>query len=227
VWETKARPTLGRFQGPPLREDNCTNKQTRYRIFNRKSLPKSWDPKQMNQSLKNVAPRRGRPRKFTGPSRSVTLTLPLHVISALTAVDADLSRAVVRIAQPELARRPHPPAELATFGRRAVIVVNPTRTLERRTGVELVPLPDGRALISFDRPTTPAALELMIADALEDQQLPAADRAVFEAIVNILKGARRASDVSLRQSNIIVLEGRRRLRNPAASATERARSRRP
>jgi hypothetical protein len=177
----------------------------------------------MNQSVKNVAPRRGRPRKFIGPSRSVTLTLPLHVISALTAVDADLSRAVVRIAQPELARRPHPPAELAMFGRRAVIVVNRTRTLERRTGVALVPLPDGRALISFDRPTTPAALELMIADALEDQHLPAADRAVFEAIVNILKGARRASDVSLRQSNIIVLEGRKPLRNPAPSAPERAR----
>ena len=160
----------------------------------------------------NVAPRRGRPRKFMGPSRAVTLTLPLPVIAALSAIDADLSRAVVRVAQPDPARRAHRPAELARFGRRAVIVVNPTRTLERRTGVELVPLPDGRALISFDRPTTPAALELLIADALEDPQLPASDRAVFEGIVDILRTARRSSDVLLRQSNIIVLEGRRRAR---------------
>ena len=181
----------------------------------------------MKPSSKSVAPRRGRPRKFSGPSRPVTLTLPLHVIAALSAVDADLSRAVVRIAQPELARRPHPPAELATFGRRAVIVVNPTRALERRTGVDLVPLPDGRALISFDRPTTPEALELMIADALDDRQLLAADRAVFEGIVNILKDARRASDVFLRQANIIVLEGRtRRRKHPAALAPARPRSRR-
>ena len=177
-------------------------------------------------SSNSVAPRRGRPRKFIGPSRPVTLTLPLEVIDALSLIDADLSRAVVRIAQPELARRPHPPAELARFGRRAVIVVNPTRTLERRTGVGLVPLPDGRALISFDQPTTPAALELMIADALEDRQLPAGDRAVFEAIVDILRSARRDGDVALLQPNIIVLEGRKRLRSRDAGAPEKPRSRR-
>lgn len=180
----------------------------------------------MEDLSKSIAPRRGRPRKFTGPSRAVTLTLPLHVIEALSAVDTDLSRAVVRIAQPEVARRRYPPAELATFGRRAVIVVTPTRTLQRRTGVDLVPLPDGRALISFERSTTPEALELMIADALEDRQLPAADRAVFEAIVNILKNARRASDVTLRQSNIIVLESRKRLRNSGRPPAGTHRSRR-
>ena len=178
------------------------------------------------EESKSVAPRRGRPRKFTGPSRPVTLTLPLHVIDALSAIDADLSRAVVRIAQPEVARRPHPPAELAVFGRRAVIVVTPTRTLERRTGVSLVPLPDGRALISFDQPTTPAALELMIADALEDPQLPARDRAVFKEIVKILKSARRASDVCLRQSNIIVLEGLKHRANVSNRSRVRTRSRR-
>jgi hypothetical protein len=179
----------------------------------------------MESSSKAVAPRRGRPRKFTGPSRPVTLTLPLEVIDALSAIDADLSRAVVRLAQPELSRRPRRAAELATFGRRAVIVVNPTRSLERRTGVGLVPLPDGRALISFDQPTTPAALELMIADALEDRQLPTSERAVFEGIVDILKNARRASNVSLRQSNIIVLEGHKRPPGGAAAASPK-RSRR-
>lgn len=179
----------------------------------------------MDDFSQGVAPRRGRPRKFTGPSRAVTLTLPLPVIAALGAIDADLSRAVVRLAQPELARRPHPPAELARFGRRAVIIVNPTRSLERRTGVELVPLPDGRALIAFQRQTTPEALELLIADALEDPALPAGDRSVFDGIVQILRSARRASDVALRQSNIIVLEGRRRLR-PASGRPARTRSRR-
>jgi hypothetical protein len=104
----------------------------------------------MNPVVDAIAPRRGRPRKFARPSRAVTLTLPKEVIDALTAIDADLSRAVVRVTQPEMAKRPHPPAELAAFGRRAVIVVNPSRTLERRTGVVLVPLSDGRALISFD-----------------------------------------------------------------------------
>jgi len=47
----------------------------------------------------SLAPRRGRPRKFPAPSRAVTLTLPEDVLASLGAVDADLSRAIVRIAQ--------------------------------------------------------------------------------------------------------------------------------
>jgi len=151
-------------------------------------------------------PRRGRPRKFIAPSRAVTLTLPEDVLAALAAVDHDLSRAVVRIAQPELAKRTHPPAELATFGRRAVIVVNPSRTLEERTGIMLVPLSDGRALISFDESMTVARLELRIQDALEDRELPEEDARIFTCIGEILKTARRSGDVTLQQRHIIVLE---------------------
>jgi hypothetical protein len=139
----------------------------------------------------------------------VTLTLPDHVIAALIGLDADLSRAIVRLAQPMLADAPHPPAELATFGRHSVIVVNPSRTLERRTGVELLHLPDGRALISFAAPTTIPGLELTIKDALEDAGLPDADRAIFEAIGAILRSARRSDTVLVLQRNIIVLERRR------------------
>jgi len=169
----------------------------------------------MQHPAHTVPARRGRPRKFVGPSRPVTLTLPLDVIDALSAVDVDLSRAIVRVAQPDLARRPHPPAELATFGRRAVIVVNPSRTLEERTGVDLVPLPDGRALISLEDATTPAGLELKIADALEDRRLRRADRHIFEAIAAILKSARRSTEVVLLRRNIIVLESRRTRRSLA------------
>jgi hypothetical protein len=153
-----------------------------------------------------VAPRRGRPRKFLGPSRAVTLTLPENVISALTALDSDLSRAVVRVTQPEMGKRPHPPAELALFGRRAVIVVNPTKSLEQRTGVLLVPLSDGRALIAFDESMTSARLELKIQDELEAHGLPAEDARIFEGIRNVLQEARRSKSVSLLQRNIIVLE---------------------
>ena len=134
---------------------------------------------------------RGRPRKFNGPSRAVTLTLPEDVLAALSAVDYDLSRAVVRVSQSEMRKRPHPPADLATFGRRAVIVVNPSRTLEERTGILLVPLSDGRALISFDESMTIARLELRIQDALEDRELPEEDARIFKSIEEILKTARR------------------------------------
>lgn len=179
----------------------------------------------LKPSIHGVRERRGRPRKFIEPSKAVTLTLPLSVIEALTAIDADLSRAVVRLAQPEMARRPHEPAELATFGGRAVIVITPSRVLERRTGVGLVPLPDGRALISFDQPITVAALELRLDDALEDAALPAADRAVFQGVARILKEARRSRQVTLRQPNIIVLDGRRRRAGSAVTTAAPPRSR--
>lgn len=163
------------------------------------------------------APRRGRPRKFTAPSRPITLTLPEHVIDALAALDPDLSRAIVRLAQPLLANRPHAPAELATFGRHSVIVVSPSRTLEKRTGVELLHMPDGRALISFDRSMTIAGLELLIEDALEDKSLPPVDRQIFVAIATILKSARRSDTVSLLQRTVIVLETRRAAAIPRIS----------
>ncbi len=153
-----------------------------------------------------ISPRRGRPRKFMVPSRAVTLTLPESVIAALEGVDHDLSRAVVRVAQSEMAKAPHAAAELASFGRRAVIVVNPTRSLEKRTGVMLVPLFDGRALIAFDESMTPARLELKIQDELDGDQLHEEDARIFESIRDLLRDARRSSSIELRQRHIIVLE---------------------
>lgn len=172
----------------------------------------------MDHTPTPAAPRRGRPRKFSGPSRPVTLTLPVETIEALTAFDSDLSRAIVRIVQPELRRR-HSRAELSRFGRRAVIVVNASRALERRVGVDLVPLPDGRALIAFEEHTTPDALELRIEDALEDPGLSRTDRETFEAILEILKTARRSGEVAVLRRNIIVLEGR----GPSRSGRRRSR----
>lgn len=175
----------------------------------------------MDSPVDEIGRRRGRPRKFQAPSRAITLTLPEHVIDALGAIDPDVSRAVVRLAQPELAKRPHAPAELARFGQRAVIVVNPSRTLEQKAGVSLVPLPDGRALISFERIRTIADLELTIADAIEDHRLSRTDQATFKAIEEILRAARRSKDITLQQRSIIVLESRRRSRTVSRKVAQR------
>jgi hypothetical protein len=174
----------------------------------------------ISRDVQAIARRRGRPRKFAEPSRAVTLTLPEQVITALSGIDPDLSRAVVRLAQSDLAQQPHAPAELASFGRSAVIVVNPTRTLEDRTGVTLIPLSDGRALISFDDAMTAARLELSVRDVLEDPALTPEDERIFAAIANILTTARRSRNVTLRQRQVIVLEStrgdRRQVPRPAA-----------
>ena len=151
--------------------------------------------------------RRGRPRKFKGPSRAVTLTLPDDVLAALHAIDSDLSRAVVRAAQLFIPDPPRPPAELTMFGDRAVIVVPPNLRLKERTGVELIPLSDGRALICLDDGLSIAEIELRLRDALADPSFDRSDRAVFEALADILSSARRADGVTVRRRSIIVLHG--------------------
>jgi len=161
-------------------------------------------------AISDLTPRRGRPRKFNTPSRAVTLTLPEQVLGTLGTFDRDLSRAIVRLTHREVMKRPHPPAELVRFGRRAVIVVSPTRSLEERTGVFLVPIPDGRALMSFDDSMSVASLELKVRDALDDKQLSAEDRRVFESVHGVLRAARTNGDVVLHERKIIVLESRSR-----------------
>lgn len=157
----------------------------------------------------------GRPQKFGRPSRALTLTLPEDVIAALTGVDDDVSRAIVRIAQPLIADVvPHAPAELAKHGDSAVIVIRPVAALERIPGVTLVPLPDGRALISLDDAMTISEFELKLRDALDDsRQIDRADRSVMASIADILKSARQTRGIALQQRRIIVLQTSRRRRD--------------
>jgi hypothetical protein len=159
----------------------------------------------LDTSLHPLSPRRGRPRKFSEPSKAVTLTLPVSVLQMLSAIDHDVSRAIVHLAG-ERQRHVHPPAELIAFGRRAVIVVNRATSLERKTGVTLVPFSDGRALICFDGSMTPARLELLVQDALDEGNLIAEDLAVYEGIRDVLKQARRSATVAVQQRQIMVLE---------------------
>ena len=138
------------------------------------------------------ATRRGRPRKFSRPARAVTLTLPEDTIATLRGIDRDLGRAIVRVVQPHTPEPPRRPAELVRFGNRAVILVTPTRALQDWTGTELVPLADGRALLSFDNQTSVSQFELRLLDALADPRLPAEDRETFLAVAEDPGNSRRS-----------------------------------
>lgn len=161
--------------------------------------------------------RRGRPRKYVRPSRPVTITLPEDVIATLRAIDPDIGRAIVRLAEPHAGATPEGPAVLRSFGNRSVIVVPTNTQLGARTGVELVPLPDGRALIAFDEQLSAPQIELRVADAVADAALPPADRALFESLGRILRGIRRSTTLRLRERRILVIQRNRTrtLRRPA------------
>ena len=167
-----------------------------------------------------VNARRGRPRKFSRPARPVTLTLPEDVIESLAGLDADLSRAVVRLAMPLGGRTASPAAEVSTFGTRAVIIVPPNRVLGSMPGVELVPLADGRALIALEDGMSLPEFELLVRDRMEQPGLASDDRALLVEIGEILGDARRAARVTLRQ--ILVLRT-----PPPRRRAKRVRRRRP
>jgi len=155
---------------------------------------------------RSLGNRRGRPRKFNRPARAVTLTLPEDTIATLKGIDRDISRAVVRAVEPLAGDAPRALAELATFGGRSVIVVPPVRALKDRTGADLVPLPDGRALIALTPDVTASQFELRLRDALAHDTLDEMERETFEAIVGLLQGTRMRPGGAIHQRSIMVLE---------------------
>ena len=156
--------------------------------------------------------------KYGRASRVVTLTLPEDVIERLATVDPDLGRAIVSLAERHArprARRIRRRAEIAPFGNHAVIVVNPARELRRLAGVQLVPIGDGRALISLAPEYSVPQLELDLRDAIERGEATVDEQRTLGDIAEILRQSRRSRRVTLEERTIIVLEskrGKRRLR---------------
>jgi hypothetical protein len=154
----------------------------------------------------------GRPRKFGRASRAVTVTLPEDALARLASIDPDLGRAIVasvdRMARPRA--RITPPAELATFGKHAVILVTPIKALKRIAGVELIPIGRNRALIALDGAHQIPRLELDIRDAIERNGTNPVERRALESLADILRDARLSHRLTVEERTIIVLESRRR-----------------
>jgi hypothetical protein len=158
--------------------------------------------------------------KYGRASRVVTLTLPEDVIERLGWVDPDLGRAIVALAErharPRVRRVRR--AEIAPFGNHAVIVVNPARELRRLAGVQLVPIGDGRALISLAPQYSMPQLELDLRDAIERGEAPVDEQRTLGDIAEILRQSRRSRRVTLEARTIIVLESKRAKRRLRAAS---------
>jgi hypothetical protein len=154
----------------------------------------------------------GRPRKFGRPARAVTVTLPEDVLTRLGVLDTDLGRAIVTLVERRGARarsRAVKPAEIASYGRHAVIIVTPVNALKRIAGVQLVPIGNGRALISLERAHSVPEFELGVGDALSRGDITEAERRTLGALADILKQTRRSRRVMLEERTIIVFEMKR------------------
>ena len=169
--------------------------------------------------MNTVRQRRGRPPKYGRQSRALALTLPEDVIDRLAAIDADLGRAIVQLVErqaPQPRRTPRRSAEVVPYGPRAVIIVTPVRALARISGVQLIPIGSGRALISLETPHAIPKLELAIRDALDQGDVGARERQTLEAIAGILRQARLSKGTSIEERTVIVLQSKRRRRRRAS-----------
>jgi hypothetical protein len=158
-----------------------------------------------------VKPRRGRPPKYGRPSQAVTVTLPTDVLARLGEIDVDIGRAVVALVERGGPVRSEvvQATEVATFGSHAVIVVTPTRALKRLEGVQLVPVGNGRALISLRDRNSISRLELDIRDILDRTDVDRRERKALGLLADILRDARRSRGVAINERSIIVLESKR------------------
>jgi hypothetical protein len=107
-----------------------------------------------------------------------------------------------------------------------VILVAPVKALKRLSGVQLVPVGNGRALVSLRGPQSIPQLELDLRDALDHADVRGAERRTLEAFARILRGARLSRTVRLEERTIIVLESQRQrgaTRTPDAAAVRRPR----
>jgi hypothetical protein len=155
----------------------------------------------------------GRPRKFGRPSRSVTVTLPEDVLTRLAGIDADLGRAIVALVERRRTYvRTVKPAEISSYGSHAVIIVTPVQALKRIGGVQLVPIGNGRALISLERTQSIPGFELELVDALARGPVSELERQTLGAIVEILRQTRRSRRSVLEARTIIVFQTKRRRR---------------
>jgi hypothetical protein len=144
----------------------------------------------------------------------VALTLPEDVIEALGRLDDDLGRAVVRLSQPLVANgSTHAAVELSKYHGNAVIVVKPIKGLERIPGVTLVPLPDGRALISLHESMSISEFEVKLLDTLDNSTTAEpSERSVMLSIAETLRSARQTAGITVQQRSIIVLRSNARRR---------------
>jgi hypothetical protein len=161
-----------------------------------------------------AAPARGRPSKYGRPARAITLTLPEDVLARLRAVDTDLGRAIVKVVERRATRRVPAvrPAEITRYGTHGVIVVTPVKPLKRLRGVQLVPIGDGRCLISLEPRHSIPQLEIDIRDELAREKLTSLERETLEGIAGILRDARISHIATPEERTIIVLESRRQRR---------------
>jgi hypothetical protein len=150
----------------------------------------------------------GRPRKYQGPSRPVTLTLPESTLDGLKQVHPDRGQAIVKLT--EAAMRTNAPSQpqvevVQMADNTGLLVVGPSTVLRSIPFLHLVEVAPARFLLAMDPGHDYRSLELALRDELED--VPESDERerglitqLLERITHLRKSAR------MRMAEILFVE---------------------
>ena len=145
--------------------------------------------------------RSGRPRKFQGPSRVVTLTFPSATIEQLSDIHEDRAKAIVKAAQFATMAGHEDEAGvdlIEVAANVAMIAVPYCRYLQQVPDVSLVEIVPGRFLIVISAGTPLTAIEVALEDQIDllgDDE--PRDRAILANVLARLRNARRSNRASL------------------------------
>jgi hypothetical protein len=140
----------------------------------------------------------GRPPKFTGPRRHVTVTLPERTLATLERVDPDRARAIVKVTEAsgaDASRRTTVEVVEVAPGL-GIIIVGPSQVLLKIRGLRLVEVAPARFLLAIPPGTSIDSLEVSFSDLLDDMQLEDWERPLLSRLRDLIRRIRRQGVVS-------------------------------
>ena len=159
-----------------------------------------------NNDADVALPRRGsgRPPKYGEPSRPVTVTLPDSTLKGLERIDPDRGKAIVKLARAAVSSGERPLVEVVEVGAgTGLVIVGPSQILRKIPFLHLVEVAPARYLLAMDRGNDFRALEIELADLVDDLSAEeAGERAlVLELLAHIRRirksGGMRMAEILL------------------------------
>jgi hypothetical protein len=142
----------------------------------------------------------GRPPKFRGPRRPVTVTLPESTLARLASIDPDRARAIVKLtdAAIPLDAKQQKPIELVEVAPGlAIIIVGPSKLLQNVKCLRLVEVAPMRFLLSIPLGTSIDSLELAVIELLEDaKEYDDWDHSLLSELRDLIRSLRRRGEIS-------------------------------
>src|SRR4051794_29904170 len=116
-------------------------------------------------------PAGGRPPKYAGPSRPITVTLPESTLEGLRHIHADRGQAIVKLTEAAMRSSPISQSQVEVVqmaDNTGLLVVGPSKVLRRISFLHLVEVAPARFLLAMDPGNDYRALEIALRDVLEE-----------------------------------------------------------